>query len=179
MKYYLNNKLKVSKIRVQCSGSIRFDYFLASSILSPGTTGANRRGIEITEIQIKGSALQNQSSQVVKDITKPAAYMLSDWKTQYRSRCWEHKLELGDIMTELPLLYKFKLPEVFGVQATYRRPNHSQPITNELQLQAKLGPGSEPVVLKKDSAEQLLDGTKSEITLWIVAGAARFRLLKA
>jgi len=76
MKYYLNNKLKVSKIRVQCSGSIRLDYFLASSILSPGTTGANRRGIEITEIQIKGSALQNQSSQVVKDNQTCSLYVV-------------------------------------------------------------------------------------------------------
>jgi hypothetical protein len=79
---HLNDKLEVSKIRVQCSRSIRLDYFLASSILSP------------------------------------AAYMLSDWKTQYRSRCWKRKLELGDIMTELPLLNKFKFPEVLRVQAT-------------------------------------------------------------
>jgi hypothetical protein len=49
-------------------------------------------------------------------------------------------------MTELPLLNKFKFPEVLRVQATYRRAN-SQPITNELQ--AKLGPGSEPVVVKR------------------------------
>jgi hypothetical protein len=68
--HYLNDKLEVSKIRVQCSRSIRLDYFLASSILSPGTTGANTRGIEITAIQTKGSALQKQSSEVVKDITQ-------------------------------------------------------------------------------------------------------------
>jgi hypothetical protein len=46
---------------------------------------------------------------------KPAAYMLSDWKTQYRSRCWERKLELGNIMTQLLLLNKFELLEVLGV----------------------------------------------------------------
>ena len=46
MKYYLNNKLKMSKVRVQCSGSIRLDYFLAGCVLSPGTTGPNTRGIE-------------------------------------------------------------------------------------------------------------------------------------
>jgi hypothetical protein len=43
MKYYLNNKLKVPKIGVQCSGSIRLDYFLTSGILSPGTTGGKHK----------------------------------------------------------------------------------------------------------------------------------------
>ena len=58
--------------------------------------------------------------------------MLSDWKTQCRSRCCERKLELTNIMTQLPLLNKFKLLEILGVQAAYRT-DHSTTNTNELQ----------------------------------------------
>jgi len=44
----------------------------------------------------------------------------------------ERKLELSNIMTQLPLLNKFKLLEILGVQAAYRT-DHSTTNTNELQ----------------------------------------------
>jgi hypothetical protein len=50
-------------------------------------------------------------------------------------------------MTQLPLLNKFKLLEVLGVQAAYRT-DHSTANTNELQ--EKMGPGCELHVPKKN-----------------------------
>jgi len=127
---YLYNKLKGSKIRVQSSWSIRLDHFLASSILSSGTIGDKHSKIKgnskLTAVPCKPTFKSGNKE------PNPAAYMLSDWKTQCRSRCWKRKLELGNIMTQLPLLNKFKLLEILGVQAAYRT-DHSTTNTNELQ----------------------------------------------
>lgn len=63
--------------------------------------------------------------------TEPATYMLPNWKTQNRSRCWESKGELCNIMAQLRSLDKFKLLEILGVQATY---NHTDDMNEHLKL---------------------------------------------
>lgn len=52
--------------------------------------------------------------------TEPATYVLPNWKTQNRCRCWEGKCELCNIMAQLWTLNKFELFKVLRVQDTYK-----------------------------------------------------------